>query len=349
MMVPHFRPSFSIAEQTAAKEVIKSQYVAQGRYVQRMEELLAQFVHKKFGIAVSSGTTALILALKALKITPDDEVIIPSYTCTALWHAVKAIDAIPVFADVETTYYNLDPADVKNKLSAKTRAIIFPHMFGQPGRIQEVIAFGIPVIEDIAQSIGANIAGQPIGSFGALTIMSFYATKVIGAGEGGAIFTDDATIADYLRDIREYDEKEELIPRINAKMSDITAAIVIEQFKKLPMFLDKRNRIFRSYEPHIENHLIIPVQSNNNIYKSNNFRCIVSHPEKTADEIIEIGKQNNVTIRKPVFRPIHQYIEKLSYPATESAWQKQASVPIFTDMTDTEILTVIDFLKNIFR
>jgi len=346
MIVPHYRPSFSSREITAVRKVIDSGYIAQGERVQELETTLAEFVEKNFGVAVSSGTTALILALKALKVSPGDEVIIPSYTCTALWHAVKAVDSIPVFSDIETKYRNLDPDDVKRKITPKTKAIIFPHMFGQPGRIQEISDLGIPVIEDIAQSIGARINGRPVGMFGTISIGSFYATKVIGAGEGGIIFTDDKTVENYIRDIREYDEKETLTPRINAKMNDITATIALEQFHKLPEFTSKRKKILAQYKPVLRDRILIPVRDSG--FQSNLYRCIISHPEKTADELIKLGKEYGITLRKPVYKPIHTYFNGQNLINTESAWKRQVSIPIFPDMTDLEVELVYNFLKRTF-
>ncbi|MBN2600715.1 MAG: DegT/DnrJ/EryC1/StrS family aminotransferase [Candidatus Marinimicrobia bacterium] len=346
MIVPHYRPSFSIREITAVRDVIDSGHIAQGKRVAELEFALAEFIEKKFGIAVSSGTSALTLALKALKVLPGDEVIIPAYTCTALWHAVKAVDAIPVFADIELKYWNLDPGDVKRKMTTKTKAVIFPHMFGQPGKILDVIDFGVPVIEDIAQSIGAQINDQPAGRFGSVSIGSFYATKVIGAGEGGIIFTNDKTLENYLRDVREYDEKETLFPRVNAKMNDITASIALEQLRRLPEFTARRKQIFKQYESVLKDRVLIPVRDSG--FQSNLYRCIVSHPEKTAEELIQLGKENGITLRKPVYKPIHMYFKGNNLKNTESAWKKQVSLPIFPDMTDFEVNRVNNFLKQHF-
>lgn len=325
--------------------VIASGYIAQKSQVRKLESVLSDFVGKKYGIAVSSGTSALILALKVLKIKSGDEVIIPSYTCSALWHAVRAVEAIPVLADIETDSYNLDPHEVKSHITGKTKAVIFPHMFGQPGYIQEIIRLGVPVIEDIAQAIGATIDNQPVGSLGILSIVSFYATKVLGAGEGGMIFTDESTPARYLRDIREYDEKAELIPRLNAKMSDITAAIALSQFEKLPEFTTKRRHILAKYRTVADPQIILP--NRNPHFQSNFFRCIAACPHQDADQLIQTAREQAVMFRKPVFKPIHAYLGAASLPNTEAAWQKQVSVPLFPAMNDREIKRVTTVLKKL--
>ena len=344
MIVPHYRPSFNEIDKHAVQRVLDSGYIVQGDQVRELENTLAQTVGKQYGVAVSSGTTALTLALQALNVKRGAEVIIPSYT--ALWHAVKAIDAKPVFADIETDYWNLDPEDVQQKLSKKTAAIIFPHMFGQPGRIQEVLTLGIPVIEDIAQAVGANINGKPAGSFGTISIVSFYATKIIGAGEGGMLFTNDKNTETYLRDIRDYDEKEKLIPRINAKMTDIHAAIALTQYSQMSEFTRKRKHILGKYQAVLNDNILLP--NHHSGFHSNLYRCIISHPDRNADELIQLGKKFRVTVRKPVFYPIHLYNNESGYPNTEYAWQKHISIPIFPSMTNNEIEKVTGFLNNIY-
>ncbi|MDD5766288.1 MAG: aminotransferase class I/II-fold pyridoxal phosphate-dependent enzyme, partial [Candidatus Marinimicrobia bacterium] len=209
-MIPHYKPSFDESEVAAAVSVIRSGQLAQGEMVAALEHQFAKSINRHHAVAVSSGTTALSLSLLSLNIGKDDEVIIPSYTCSALWHAVRAVSATPIYCEIEPVTFNLDPMEIRKKISPKTKAVIFPHMFGQPGRINELTEIGIPVIEDIAQSVGARINDRPVGSFGDITISSFYATKPIGAGEGGIVLTDDTKLAERIRSLREYDEQETL-------------------------------------------------------------------------------------------------------------------------------------------
>jgi perosamine synthetase len=346
-MVPHNRPSYNSHEINATRAVIKSRHIAQGQQVVALEEQIASNINKKYGVAVSSGTAALTVALKALEISNGDEVLIPTYTCSALWHAIKAVNGIPVLTDIEPVYFNMSPEDIQQKISAKTRAIIFPHMFGQPGRISEILDLGIPVIEDIAQAYGATIENQPVGTFGQVAVISFYATKVIGAGEGGMILTDDRSLADQIKDLREYDESEDLNPRFNFKMSDLHAAVALEQLKKFPEFSAKRHRIFQNYYPLIKSHVKIPVSDTN--YKSNLYRCLAAHSQKSAAEIIRFGKDFGVTIRKPIFRPLHHYLQLRDFPVAEEAWHKHFSIPLFPDLTEVEINQVAKFLKKLFE
>jgi len=344
-MIPHYRPTFGQEEITAVTSVIRSGQLAQNGQVNLLEQILTENLDRKYACAVSSGTMALILSLKALGIGPGDEVIIPSYTCAALWQAVTTVGATAIYADIEDETYNLAPPSVKLKMTPRTKAIIFPHMFGQPGHIQEVIEYGIPVIEDIAQAYGATIDEQPAGHFGDIGVLSFYATKVIGAGEGGAILTDSPEILEKVRDLRGYDEKDDLKPRFNAKMTDLGAAIAIEQIKKYQSYFTKRTAIIQQYQKVDGIEFVLPLK--NSRLKSNNYRCIAAHPHKSAAECIALAAKLGACFRKPVYKPLHSYAQTESLPETEKAWKKQFSIPVFPTISGTDRDRVTEILTHI--
>jgi len=344
MMIPHFRPSFSKNAIPAISAVIRSGYIAQGQKVRELEQLLAKRIGIPYACAVSSGTTALTLALRALDIGPEDEVVLPSYTCSALWHAVKAVGARAQFADIEAQTYNLDPAEVRKNCSPRTKAILFPHMFGQPGAIQDIMQIGIPVIEDIAQGIGARIDQHPAGSFGTIAVTSFYATKMVGAGEGGAVLSRDEKIIARIRDLRAYDEKDELQLRYNAKMTDITATFAIEQLRLLDEWIARRRSICRGFRAILGNQMLLPIESDRLL--SNYYRCIAAHPRKSAREIIEMSRMEGIICRKPVFRPLHLYAQNRRLKLTEQAWEKHFSIPLYPDLTTQEIQLIQRFLMS---
>jgi len=344
-MIPHYRPAFGQEEITAVADVISSGQIAQDGQVRSLEQLFSQNIGRRYACAVSSGTSALILTLKALKVGAGDEVIIPSYTCTALWQAVTAVAAIPIYAEIENETYNLDPQSVKSKISKRTRTIIFPHMFGQPGLIKEIVTFGIPVIEDIAQAYGALIDGEPAGHFGMVCVGSFYATKVVGGGEGGIVLSDSQEIIESIRDLREYDEKDDLRPRQNAKMTDLCAAIAIEQIKKYPQLAARRMAIIEIYRKVSGLNFRLPL--NNSTLRPNYYRCIAVHPTKQAGECVAAAWKMGARFRHPVYRPLHLYENKESLPRTEQAWRSQFSVSLFPSMSDTECAEVTAILNRI--
>ncbi len=343
-IIPHNRPSFDEKELAAATAVIRSRQLVQGARVRLLEKKLAQQMQKNYCIAVSSGTMALTLALLGLNIGPGDEVLIPSYTCSALWHAVKSVDATPVFVDIENYSYNLDPDQVRENITARTKAVIFPHMFGQPGQITALSALCIPLIEDVAQAIGATLLQKPVGAYGDISITSFYATKMIGAGEGGAVLTDSQSIAARIRDLRQYDEQDSLRLRFNAKMTDITANIALTQLNKLPHFMQRRQEIIAEYNPILKDRLLIPKVSADS--KPNYFRCIAGFLGD-PDTLMNQAQQKGITLRRPIFKPLHLYYEGTRLKNTERAWQSQVSIPLYPDLTRGEIDRIKNYLQKI--
>ena len=345
MSIPHFRPNFGQDEVEAVTSVLLSQHIAQGSQVQMLENALCQILGLKHCVVVSSGTIALSLALRALQVHAGDEVILPSYTCAALWQAIKFIGAEPVFGDIESETFNLDPMVVKNLLHRATKAIIFPHMFGQPGYIREVFPNDVPVIEDIAQAVGAKIDGQPVGGFGTLTVGSFYATKVIGAGEGGFVVSNAEHYIESIRDWRDYDERENLVLRYNAKMSDLEAAIALEQLRKLDINLRRRQEHGATYRQILEAALVIP--ANNPHLIANHYRCIGQIPGQASEAIIARAQVSGIQLRRPVFKPLHLYQPTTSLPNTERAWKEQFSIPVFPALQDAEHRQICAFLKEV--
>ncbi|MFP4546698.1 MAG: DegT/DnrJ/EryC1/StrS family aminotransferase [Fidelibacterota bacterium] len=341
-MIKHNQTNFDESEVNAAIAIIKSGMIAQGEKVRQLEKSLSAAIERQYCAALSSGTIALSLALEALGIEPNDEVIIPSYTCTALYHAVRFNNATPVYADIEEETCNLAPDSVKDKLSPKTKAIIFPHMFGQPGYIKEIKKLGIPVIEDIAQSVGAKIDNRMTGYYGDIAVISFYATKMLGAGEGGAILTDTKEYYDYITEHRAYDEMDQLTRRYNAKMTNITAGIALAQLSKLSSFISKREEIKNFYRDKLKFPVDIP-NSGKEFYP-NYYRYIITCND--AEKLIALGIKKGVQFRKPVFKPIHLYEKNDYLPVTEKKWHEQVSIPIYPQLTKKEVNTIINVCNH---
>ena len=174
-VISHSKPTLGQAEAAAAADAVLSGHVACGDRTDRFERAVADAVGSAAAVATSSGTAALYVALRALGVGPDDEVIVPSFVCTALLHAVWAVGAEPVVCDVGPDF-NLLPAAARSGLTKRTTAIILPHIFGTPAPIEEFAALGPPVVEDCAQAIGAEAGGTKCGAFGAVSTFSVAST-----------------------------------------------------------------------------------------------------------------------------------------------------------------------------
>ena len=165
-IIPHSRPSISDSDIKAVVSVLKSGQLSQGPKVREFEKKMALLIGKKKAVAVNSGSAALHLALLALDVKKSDEVIIPSFVCSAVLNAVNYTGATAVLVDIDPLTFNISVEATKRAITRKTKAIIVPHMFGCPAEIDKLSELGIPVIEDCAQSIGANFKSQKAGSFG---------------------------------------------------------------------------------------------------------------------------------------------------------------------------------------
>nr|MBI3612526.1 DegT/DnrJ/EryC1/StrS family aminotransferase [Nitrospirota bacterium] len=247
-VILHSRPTVGSQEVQALTAVVRAGQLAQGPRVEEFEQGMAAMLGVAGGVAVSSGTAALEVALKVLGVVPGDEVILPSYVCAAPWLAVVRVGAQPKIVDIEPDTYAIDPAEAKKALSARTRAIIVPHMFGLPADLTGLQALGVPLSEDCAQTLGATEAGRQVGAVGVVAVCSFYATKLLCTGEGGMLLSNDDVLLERARALREYDEEPILDDRaFNYKMTDLQAAIGISQLSRFRSFLERRDVIAASY------------------------------------------------------------------------------------------------------
>lgn len=219
-----------------------------GKYVKEFEAKLKATVGTKHAVAVNSGTAALHTSLVAYGVGAGDEVIVPAFTFEATANAVLACGAKPVFADVKADY-NIDPEDVKKKVTGKTKAVIPVDVYGYPADLDEVREIAdkhsIKVVEDAAESLGAEYRGRPTGKTDHAGCFSLYATKVITSGEGGAITTDDDDFADAVRLVRNHGMREGYDTRVlgfNYRMPEVAAAIASVQMDRLAGYVEARRR-----------------------------------------------------------------------------------------------------------
>jgi dTDP-4-amino-4,6-dideoxygalactose transaminase len=318
----------------AVCDVLKSGDIAQGEVVKDFERSVASFVGVKGGVAVNSGTSALHLALAALGVTTGDEVILPSYLCVAPLNAVSYIRATPVLSDVDVSTGNMEPGKIKALVSAKTKAIIVPHLLGQPVPMAGIHDFGVPVIEDCAQSIGARYQRKRVGSVGDMAICSFYATKVITTGEGGMILSDNEALLETVRDLRDYDKKSSYRMRFNYKMTDMQAALGIAQMKRLTDFIRKRRRIAEFYDHAFADlpvRLPVPPAECEPIF----YRYVLGL-ESVVKDFIQRMADSNVVCRRPIYQPLHQLLHQRGFENTDLLWRRSVSVPIYPMLTDQE-------------
>jgi len=341
-VIPHSRPTLGPDEIRAVTEVMESLHIAQGEKVSEFEQQFADMHGAAGAVACNSGTAALHLALSALGVGAGHEVIIPSYVCTALLNAVNYVGATPIVADIDPYSYNLDPADVEKRLTPRTAAIIVPHMFGRPAELVRLLKFDTPLIEDCAQSLGSSIEGRLTGSFGELAVFSFYATKVITTGEGGMVVARSKRLAERIRDLREYDNRDDYKLRFNYKITDIQAAMGLEQLDRLPELIHRRRMIAAAYDAALAAlPANLPTRDTGHIY----FRYVIS-AHSTAPTVVRRLKMKQVQAAQPVYKPLHRYLGLQGYSGAEAAWRKAVSIPIYPSLSDDEVQRIINACRS---
>ncbi len=353
-MIPHSRPSIDQEEIRAVTDVLQSGHLAQGAVVEQFERGMAAFLGVAGGVAVNSGTMALEVALRVLGVGPGDEVLLPSYVCAAPWQAVQRVGAQARLVDIEPETFQIDADLARAAITSRTRAIIVPHLFGLPADLTAFAQLGVPIIEDCAQTLGAVEQGRSVGSVGVLTVCSFYANKLLCAGEGGMLLSSDPALLERARALREYDGSPSLNPQAtNLKMTDLQAAIGLAQLNRLPELLERRVSLARSYREALAgSSAILPVvpAGRSHVY----YRFVVrisrmgSGPEELSECLGRMERQG-VQCRKPVFRSLHRYLGIEGFPASEAAEANAFSIPLYPGLADGEVAQVIMAMRDEWR
>jgi perosamine synthetase len=247
--IPIARPVIGHDEIAAVSEVLSSGTIAQGEKVAEFEQKFSDLCGTSHAIATSNGTTALHAALLAAGIGQGDEVIVPSFSFIASASTVSMCGATPIFCDVDEQTFTISTAQVEERVTPRTKAVIGVHLFGHPfdvpGLLRICEKHSLTLIEDAAQAHGANLHGEKVGGFGRFGCFSFYATKNMTTGEGGMVTTSDKAMAERLRQIINHGQKEKYLHMTlgyNYRMTDMAAAIGLVQLKKLEKFNVRRRR-----------------------------------------------------------------------------------------------------------
>ena len=332
-MIRHARPAVAEEDALAVARVVRSGALAQGPETEAFEAAVAARLGVEAAAAVAAGSAALELALRALGVGAGDEILVPTYACDALHHAVTRCGAHPVLVDADPATSSLDPADARRRLTPRTRAVIVPHAFGLAAPLAPFLALGPPVIEDCAQALGAVRDGRPAGSAGAAAVCSFYATKLLTTGEGGLV-GGPARLVARVRDAREYDERPDLVPRFNYKLTDIQAALGRSQLARFDDFLARRRAIADRYRTRLHG---LPCRLPGEAGPAHVYHRFVIEVERPLGAVIAALERRGVCARRPVFRPIHRALGLDGYPEADRLWERALSLPCYPALTDAEV------------
>lgn len=357
-VLPVFRPSMDQEEVDAVGQVLKSGWIGMGPKTEEFEDKFAKFVGAKFAIGLSSATAALHLSLLALGVGKDDEVLVPSLTFVSTAHAVLYVGAKPVFVDVDQETLCMDPEDLSNKITKKSKAIIPVDYGGHPAPLDEIkkiaAKYKLKVVEDASHAAGAMYRSKKIGSVSDLTCFSFHAVKNLATGDGGMVTTNSSNLADKIKILRWVGinkgtwDREELVQEKTYRqygwyydvvdlgykyhMNDITAAIGLVQLKKLKRANTLRRKLTLRYNQKLKNLPWIKVPTTKPWAKSACHNYVITTPHR--DELNLYLKKAKISSGVH-YMPVHHFSYykslklKANVPATEKIWKNLLTLPLY--------------------
>jgi dTDP-4-amino-4,6-dideoxygalactose transaminase len=347
--------------QSAIDRVLNSGTYILGAEVEAFESAFAEYCGDGHGVGVASGTDALILALKALSIGPGDEVITVSHTAVATVAAILAVGATPVLVDVDEAYLTLDPAALDRAATARSKAIIAVHLYGQPADLDPILSVArerkLTLIEDCAQACGGLYRGRRLGCIGDVGCFSFYPTKNLGAiGDGGIVLAREPKIAERVRRLRQYgwdDGRQTREPGLNSRLDPLQAAILRAKLPHLDEDNSRRGAIARRYERSLHGWPLTTPRERADAQHAYHL-YVVACAQRDALMAYLAEHQIGCAIHYPV--PVHRqrgYAERVNVssgglPVTERVCQQILSLPLYPELSDADVDSVIAAIRGFF-
>ena len=327
--------------------------------IEKFEREVAASLGVAGAVAVSSGTAALHLALMALRVGERDEVIVPTYTCVSLLHAVHACGARPVPVDNEVSLddYQLAPTEqhIARGMTRRTKAVIAVHTFGSVARVVSDGDLRIPVVEDFTLSLGARVRDRQVGTWGNLAIASLHASKMISAGQGGIVVSQDKRLLEKVRELSSFEGRVIAWRRmseshlrgtytraLNYQMSGLQATLALSQWKQLPRFIKRRLQLARRYsETFAELGISCPSvpRDGSNVF----YRYLISVPG-SVNRLIDAMAREDVELGRGVFPPLHLLLglPDKKFPGAMKCAGSIISVPLYPSLTDAAATCMLD-------
>ena len=360
--IPIYQPSLDGNEKKYVNECLDTSWISsRGEFIARFEDEFRKFIGVEHATAVSNGTVALHLALVTLGIGPGDEVIVPSFTYIASVSTISITGATPVFADSLEDTWQVDPNDVKRKITQQTKALMVVHLYGHPCEMDELVKIAkehnLFLIEDCAEAFGSTYKDKHVGTFGDLSTFSFYGNKTITTGEGGMVVTNDETLYDRayhlkMHGLAKYREYWHDTIGFNYRMTNICAAIGLAQLEKANEKIAKKRQVAKWYNEALKNLPVKPHGEHGKVFHSYWMYSILVGTPQIREDIRTFMKLEGIETR-PTFFPAHtmtmfsQKFQKL--PAAEYLGWHGINLPSYPDLTKEQIQFIADSISRFFK
>jgi perosamine synthetase len=328
-------------------EVLESGMLTMGPKVAELEAELAGRCEVTHAVAVSSGTAALHLAVKALGLAPGDEVLVPAYTFPATANVVALSGLKPVLVDVDPETMNIDPSRVSP--GPRTRAIVAVHLFGRPARLEQLP--GLPVLEDAAGALGARRAGRACGGLGLLGCLSFHPRKIVTTGEGGAVTTNDDAIAAAVRHGRNHGWRSLSPPDmpvagVNYRLSDVLCAVGLPQLRRLDELLAARARVAAGYaERLLDLPILLPAADQGDVH---GWQAYVVQVDRRDEVLAALRAQEiEAQIGTYALHLLGPYRDQGAFPGATRVYERALALPLHSRLSDDDLDRVTEALDKL--
>lgn len=373
-MIPIAKPYLTEQDAQAAYDTIMSGWITQGPRVQEFEEKFASYTGAKHAVAVSNCTTGLHLALIVAGIGAGDEVICPSMSYIATANSIMYVGATPVFAEVHSENYNLDVADAERRITPRTKAILLAHQIGMPADIDAFSAlckkYNLILIEDAACAAGSSYKGKKIGSHSDLVCFSFHPRKVISTGDGGMVTTNNDAFAERMKLLRQHGMsvnagarhgatkiifEDHLEVAYNYRMTDIQAAVGIQQLAKLDWIVEERRKIAARYLTELADIdcIRLPREEEGSFTNWQSFSIYIKeNAPLTRNDMMQALLDKGIASRRGVMTShretaYKEMCKELSLPVTEDACDRSIIIPLYVPMSESDVSSVIMALREV--
>lgn len=347
---PVYQPTLLGNEKKYVEECLDSNWISsKGKFVNLFERKFNEFIGSAFSTTVSNGTVALHLALLALDIKEGDEIIVPTFTYIASVNAIKYCGATPVFVDSLESNWQIDPADVKRKISSKTKAILCVHLYGHACDMDALIKISkeksLFLVEDCAEALGTKFKNKFVGTFGDVSTFSFYGNKTITTGEGGMVSTNNEKVYNKLVHLKGQglDKGKEYwhdIIGYNYRMTNIAAAIGVAQLERVGEVIGRKRAIATQYKQKLNKHGIIFHQEEENVFHSY-WMCSILIEDKNDRDGLRVHLSNNGIETRPLFYPIHTMpmyeLKDVQFKVANDISSRGINLPSYPSLSDSDV------------
>jgi perosamine synthetase len=362
MKIPIYQPTLTGNEKKYVDDCFQSNWISsKGKYISKFELKFAEYNKIKYATTVSNGTAALHLAMVALGIGKNDEVIVPSLTYIASVNAITYTGATPIFADSDSSTWQINPRDIKRKITTKTKAIMVVHLYGHPCDMDAITTIAkendLFIIEDCAEAFGSKYKGQQVGTFGNIATYSFYGNKTITTGEGGMVVTNDNALYERCihfkgQGLAKHRQYWHDVIGYNYRMTNICAAIGLAQLEQADDFINKKRQIAIWYKEEMKGLPLIVHQEAKDCFHTYWMVNILldnpNHRDSLRDCLAKAGIET-----RPMFSPVHtmpMYCQKFQHlHQAENLGRRGINIPSWPGLKKDDVMFIINIIKNFFR